>query len=344
MTTRLTRRSLLGVTALSLTGILAACGRESAPPAVETGPSLASPTPVLDDTRFQGILEQLVEALGAADEARDASLLPPRVTGSAAEFRQATYELIAKVEEHASALQRPSATLVVPVASTNEDFPRYALALVNDSNESGLPFFVGLQQADARSDYTSWGWARQAAGVDMPSVPGTGTGAEQVAPDAEGLVMPPAQALAKYAEILSHGHDNMDPEDQVAEDPFQQSVHQEIQTERQQINEGVDYDEVATVHEAYAVKEGEYLALRTAEGGAVVMGTLNSTRTLSVRSGSIAYEEDNLFTRVAGTKEFSTEIVRTYGSTVLLHVPTADSGQKIQPIGAYKVLLSVSGS
>ncbi len=343
MSSMINRRSLLSVGALSLAGILTGCGSESAPPSVDSGPKLAQPAPALDEERFHSILEELHTSLVEADKARDPRKLAPRVSGSAAEFRKATYSLISKVKEHSSALQRPSASLVVPISSTTETFPRHAIALVDDEAEGGLPFFVGLTQKDARSQYTSWGWARQAAGVQMPSVPGSETGAAEVAIDAKDLVLSPKDALKRYADILSHGHAKMDKDDRILEDPFQKSVHKEIQTEREQINKGVKADSVGTVHEGYAVKDGEYLGLRTADGGAMIMGTLTSTRKLTVKSGSIAYEEENLFTKIAGTKEFTKEIVRTYGSTVLLYVPTKDSGQKIQPIGAYKVLLSVSG-
>lgn len=344
MSPLMNRRGFLSVGSLSLAGVLAGCSQESTPPAVDPGPQLAEPTAVIDKPRFQAILEEFSAALQKADKELDVAPLAPRVSGSAAEFRKATYALISKVEGHENSLQRPSSTLVVPVASTNEGFPRHAIALVDDSAEGGLPFFVGLTQKDARSAYTSWGWARQAAGVQMPSVPGAQTGAAEVPIDAKDLVLGPKDALARYAAILSDGHQNADKDDLVLEDPFQKSVHKEIQGERAQINKGVKPDSVGTIHESYAVKDGEYLGLRTADGGAMVMGTLTSSRKLAVRSGSIEYDKENIFTKVAGTKEFTKEIVRTYGSTVLLYIPPKDSGQKIQPIGAYKVLLNVTGS
>lgn len=344
MTHFLNRRSVISAAALTLTGALTGCSEATAPPAVDPGPKLAQPTPALNEKRFQTILDEMSRALQKADKALDAKALAPRVSGSAAQFRTATYLLVSKVKEHSAALQRPSSSLVVPVSSADDGFPRNALALVDDEAEGGLPFFVGLTQKDAHSEYTTWGWARQAAGVQMPSVPGAGTGAEEVPIDAKDLVLSPKDALARYAAILSDGHHNADKDDRILEDPFQKSVHKEIQTERAQINKGVAPNSVGTVHESYSVKQGEYLGLRTAEGGAMVMATLTSTRKLAVKSGSIAYEEENLFTKVAGTKEFKKEILRTYGSTVLLHIPTKDSGQKIQPIGAYKVLLNVTGS
>ena len=153
--TGLSRRSLLGLTALTAAGALTACGSEKKPPKVDPGPKLASPTPELTGTKLGEILTQYAKALEKADAGKNADLLAPRISGSAAEFRRATYAIISKVPEHESALQRPSDKLVVPIASTSEGFPRYALALVDDAANAGeARFFVGLQQKEARSDYT----------------------------------------------------------------------------------------------------------------------------------------------------------------------------------------------
>ena len=345
MTDPISRRHVLGMVAGSASAVfIAGCTREPAPPGVDRGPALAQPTPALKQDRFDIILTEFQEELAAADEARDAALLNSRVSGSAAEFRAATYALIEKYPAHESELTRPSAEATVWIAATSEYFPRHALAFVQDEDPSRLPFFVGFTQASPRAQYTSWGWARQAALVDMPSVPGAATGAQEVAIDANDLLLTPQAALEMYAGLLSHGHHNADPDDLISEDPFQQKVHEDIQTERRRINDGVELDQVATVHERYSVKEGEYLGLRTADGGAIVMATLLSTRRLDVRSGAINYSAPNIVTELTGTMEFRKEVVRTWGTTVLLHIPTKDSGSKIQPIGAFKVLLGVSGS
>ena len=154
----------------------------------------------------------------------------------------------------------------------------------------------------------------------MPTVPSAEAGTTQVDLEQQGLVLTPKEALAKYAAVLTDGHDKADPDDLINEDPFQQSAHAEIQGERAQMNEGVDWDEVASVREEYAVKDGEFLGLATAEGGAVVMGTITSTRRVSVNSGSISYTEDNLYTKLAGTKKFEKELVRTYGTVSYTHL------------------------
>ncbi|GAA4526071.1 hypothetical protein GCM10023160_20130 [Brachybacterium paraconglomeratum] len=342
------RRSLfLGAGTLMASGVLAACTAEPAPPeAPPTGQPQdeATPTPVQTKEQFAAIVPEVNAAVVAADEARDAALLAPRVSGSAVEFRTATYAMIAKAEEWAEDLKVPGAELIVPMTSVTAEFPRVAIALVQDSVEKdGVPYFMALQQADAKTPYTAWGWAQQAVGIEMPMVADELVGAEQVTADTEGLVMTPAEALALYATVLTDG-DAADPDDLLAPNPFQTGTHERIQTERSELNAGVEWDEAATVREAYTVKDGELAGLRTDEGGAIVMGTLMSTRKVSIKDGAtMRYAEDNKYTKVIGKKEFTSEYIREYGTHVALYIPSQDAGGQVQPIGATQTALNASG-
>lgn len=347
MTSRpLARRSLFaGSGALLVGGVLSACASEpEAPPAPPAGPEIAEPTPAQTTEQLDAVVAENSTAVTAADEARDPAQLAPRVIGSAVEFRTATYALIAKAEEWTAQLTVPGAALVVPMSTTGTDFPRTAIGLVENSAADGVPFFLALQQADARSPYTTWGWAQQAVDVAMPTVADAAVGSEAVAIDAADLVMTPAEALALYATVLTDG-DAKDPEDQLAVDPFITSRHSEIQEERKALNAGVEWDEGATIRETYAVREDEFAGLRTDDGGALVMGTLTSTRKVTIKDGAtMRYAEDNAYTKVVGTREFTKEFVRTFGTHVALYIPSAEAGGQVQPVGATLTALTATGS
>src|SRR5699024_11681507 len=100
-------------------------------------------------------------------------------------FVTATDEMVEKAERCAEELRVPGEELLVPLTSVSAEFPRVAIALVEAAQEEGVPYFVALQQEDAKSPYTTWGWAQQAVGVDMPMVPDAAVGSEQVTPDSE---------------------------------------------------------------------------------------------------------------------------------------------------------------
>ena len=338
------RGLLLGAGGLLTTGLLAACGSEpEPPPAPPTGKQLAEPTPVQTTEQLEAIVPEVSAAIVKADEKKDAKLLAPRVTGSAAEFRKAVYALIEKDPEWEEELLVPGEKVLVPMSSVTDEFPRVAIALVEDSAKDGVPYFMALTQKDARSDYTAWGWAQQAVGVDMPTVPSVVVGSEALAADADGLLMTPKKALALYAKVLSDGS-KADPDDQLAENPFQTGTHERIQAERKELNKGVERDEAATIKETYTVREKEFAGLRTEDGGAIVMGTLDSSRKVAIKDGAtMRYAEDNKYTKVIGSREFTEEYVRVYGTHVALYIPSKDAGGKIQPIGATQTALDATG-
>lgn len=339
----LERRRILrggGLAASAL--LLAACGEEIAPPKVPTGPTApATPTPVATAEQMAAVVADVNAHVMAADQARDVTKLAPRVVGSAAEIRTRSYEILAKIPELAPAVPTPAATMLVPVVPTSGALPRTAIVVVADSADENAHFFMPLQLTDPRSVYSTWGWARQLAGVEMPSVANDKTGADAVAPDAGGLVLTPQDALARYAATLTSG-DGADPDDLIAPDAFQQEVQKNLADERAKLNPNVPPDSLATISEEYTVVPGEFAAVRSADGGAIVMGSMRSSRRIALVNGAtLTTKEDEL--RLAGSRTFTKEIVRDYAETVALFIPTADSGKKIQPIAASKLLLGAHG-
>lgn len=147
------RKLVLGTPVVLAGGLLAACASDPepppAPPTGEVDPEQSAPVATVD--LFETLVTEIHEAVVTADEEHDAELLAPRVTGSAAEFRTAAYAMIAEAEEWAEELKVPSDQLTVPLTSTGREFPRTAIALVEDSVEDGVPYFMALQQADARA-------------------------------------------------------------------------------------------------------------------------------------------------------------------------------------------------
>src|SRR5699024_7103304 len=77
-------------------------------------------------------------AVSAADEDLDPEELSPRVSGSAVDFRTAAYEMIEQAEEWAEELRVPGEELLRPLTSVSAEFPRVAIALVEDGQEAGV--------------------------------------------------------------------------------------------------------------------------------------------------------------------------------------------------------------
>ncbi|MCS6710906.1 hypothetical protein JSY14_02305 [Brachybacterium sp. EF45031] len=349
------RRTLLAGTGfLTLSGVLAACApSEDTPPAASSGASDGTPTPNLRPEQIERVVGEIVATVAEADKAKDAAALAPRVTGSAAAFRTAAYAAQKAEPELASQiagqLVPPSSAVFAAVPTLGTGFPRSSVVLTGDASDQPLTF-LQITQEDARAPYTTWGWAVQMPGVPMPRIAPEGAGAEAVPPDADDLLMTPTQALAHYAKVLSDGA-AADPRKQLAADPYLTAMHKGIQDERAQLNRGVEQDQVATIREVYTPVGTEQAAVRTTDGGAIVMGTFTSVRRLAVKPGAtvggftVEGGAPSLPAALTGRTEFTREFVRDYGTTVALHVPPRSaSGGKIQPIAALRHFLRSSGS
>lgn len=337
------RQVLTGAGVIALAGALAGCAEEEPPPPVPTGPEAEGPTPVTTTAQMDSFVGAIHKALTKADEDRDADELEPRITGPAARYRKEIYRNIGKDEDHKDFLVRPGTETLVPITTSEGDFPRYGIALVAAEDEDAPPYFMILRQHTAQDPYVTWAWAQQHAGVDMPEVPPAEVGAERVRYATKGLLMEPRKAMELYGKVLTDGG-GADEKDRIAEDPFRSSIHDQLQTEREELNEGVERDEVGTVKEVYEPDKYHVAGLRTDDGGAIVLGVYKSSRKIEVQDGAkVSYEEDNLFTSLIGAKEFSTEYVREYGTMVALYIPPEDSDAQIQPIGATRCVRGARG-
>ncbi|WP_058234254.1 hypothetical protein [Devriesea agamarum] len=345
MTARPSRRAL-GIGAISASAlVLAGCGGKDGPPAVNPGPKPV-PTPVVDEQQYTKVVAQTVQALNAADEKRDAALLAPRIVGSAAEFRTATYGIISKFDKWAKELQRFSTTSALRVPTSDGTFPRTVFAFLNAQDPKLPVYIVIFQQKDARSPYTTWGWAPQGAKVPKVGIPNPAVGAAEVPIDAKDLVLSPQDALSTYAEVLGSGLTDQTRAVMI-EDTYISRQWRDIWEDRKTISteEGDGADEVATVIEKYTVHPGEYAGIRTENGGALIAGALRSTRTFTVNRGAkIFYRNPNPITVLAGKQEFRTKLEINSGEIVVLYVPPKEGGAKMQGIGGSKVLLSASGT
>lgn len=341
---RVPRRDALGGAAATLALVLGGCVEEDAPPAVPTGPSgPASPSPQTSTEQVAQIASDVSAHVTAADSARDAALLAPRVIGTALEMRTRTYQNLAASPQLPTTLPTPSEDLQMALVPSGEGFPRTAIAVVTDTADAGVHYFMPLQLADARSGYATWGWARQLGGITIPDALAPEIGAAAVAPsDAEGLLLAPAEALALYAAVLSDG-DGADPSDLVDTDPFIEEMHGGVQAERTMLNPDVPADSLATIHEAYTVQPGELASLRTADGGAFVAGSLRSSRTITLVNGATMTTADPELGLAGTSGAFTQEAVREYGATVVLHVPPTGTGGRIRALAATKALLGSHG-
>ena len=225
MTRRVTARLAAGLAGVAL--LLAGCTGEVPQP--EPDPTATTPFPVLDRDRMERILEEVGETIAEADAELDPELLSGRVTGPALAMRTAEYRLAEASEGERTPTPVSTASQVEAVAATDQ-WPRAVFVISHVPDDANLPLLLVLKQQDARSPYQLWYWTTLLPGVQTPSTAHIDSGSPQLAPDAEGLVLTPAQTLEAYAGLL--GDPSADSAELFTDDPFRTGYTEMIEALR----------------------------------------------------------------------------------------------------------------
>jgi hypothetical protein len=327
------RRGVGALATVMLAAVLAGCAGPLPLPQPAAVPAVAPPA--LTVAQSHNVLSRIGAVLATSDSALDPAELRARLTGPALAIRAAEY-VRAKATAGAkppTSLPMDAQTLVVPDAN---GWPRTQFVVTQQPADLQAPRLLVLTQATARDPYRLWGWARLGPGVEMPATASTTLGSAPLAPDAPGLLVTPAQALVQYADVLAKG-DGSAFASTFPADFFRAAV----ESKRTEYTNSVK--PVATVTETYTPTEDGVYALATADGGAIVVGSLTTETTTSVTQGSIALN-DPFEAALAGRTSVTKRSVRIWTDVVAFYVPSAGSPTKqVKVLAAENSLTAVSG-
>ena len=322
------RRALL--TGALASGVLAACGQ---PDAGSAGPDPAHPAVV--PAQAERVLAAVDTTLDRAFAARNPRLLGARATGPAARTLTARLTVAGKLGRTVPApaplvLRR----LVLPASG---GWPRWFLA-AGEVTGQPTPVVRVLRSLGPREPFGLWGELVLLPGASMPGLASPQTGTPVLAPNgAQGLVLPPAEVLAQYAKALTTTTPGSAPQG-FALDQFREQIAGQLAADRRTLGRIANVD---TVHRPSA--DG-MLALRTADGGALVVAALEQLYKVQVRkpgSGIVTLDTD--LAALAGVPRVGHGLQRTSVELLAFRVPPAGKGQ-VTLVAAAKGDVSAIGS
>lgn len=318
------RRAALGLLLTPI--VVAACGQEEllvTAPRADTGSY-----PVVESGQARSILDAVDRAVAAGVSAKDtAATADARLSGPYLEIRLAQARVAAKRKKKlAAASEVTREALIVP---RSDAWPRFFLAVGRSQNASTYVVRV-LRSDSARDPYGLWAEAMMLPGASLPD---TTQDASALAEDVDGLLLNPKEAIAGFA-----GYLNGEGKGKGAED-FRRSEYSDQLLQRLDADqEGLE--EVATVSSKHVVTDDAPMAMRTDDGGALVIGQLRQTYTVKVKpdSGKVKVRDADLAALAGGKDElqFSESFTRTAVEVVVLHVPAKDSKERIRVVAAEK--------
>jgi hypothetical protein len=341
----ITRRTLLSVAGLTGTSaVLAGCSADifsdaAGPGAPVTANPEPAPSPAVRPEQYQQVLSEVVTTVTEADAAYDAELLATRMDGTAFLTRRGQYFFAS--QSIRSELLAFSDTSLLGLVGNSPVFPRQQIAFVEPpEGVEDVPRLVMMAQADARAAYKAWGVAKQLPGTVTPSVNTAAVGNDLVAPDDTSLLKTPVEALDAYLVVLSDG---LAADPAFADDPFRQTLEETRTADQAALDAGVETPgQVATLTETFTRNPEEFAGFRTVDGGAIVAGSFDSVRAMTVNEGTVRL--DDWAPAMTGLTEFTQHYTEYHGASFALYVPAAGSSEKIQAIAAHRSIYRAEGA
>lgn len=319
--------------------VLTSCAPSLPQPAPGAVPAV--PPAALTVDQADRVREEIGTSLASADAALSAADLAARVSGPALASRAAEYAVSTTTAgaNGLTPLEMDAQTVVLP---STEVWPRTQLVVTEQPDDLSSPRLLVFQQADARSQYTLWGWVRLLPGVKMPATAAPTIGSQPLAADATGLVATPNDVVAHYADVLLNGDASAFAAEFAAPDTYRQGIASGREPYAQIANQTK-----GTFSETYAPVPEQTLVLATADGGALAVSAMTTTSTLNFSGASLPLPPE--LAAVSGGALAPGAALRstlsvTYSDVLAFYIPPTGATTPVQVLGAEHIRTSVTGS
>ena len=251
--------------------VLSACSQ--AVPEVHVDPAPSTPPVMLTVEQDTSILTAIGETLTAASQTLDPAALDARLSGPALTLRTAELT-VASATGSTDAITEIPTEVQSEVLPTTQTWPRTTFAASVRPQNLQTDRLLVTEQAAPRDQYKLWGWIRLFPAVTLPAFPATDIGTEAVAPDDASLLVTPADAVARYMDVLTNG-DASAFAAEFASDPLREQMA--AQREKRSAS-ATEIKGSYTLQ--FAPMDGALQTLRTSNGGALVVGAFTASETL----------------------------------------------------------------
>lgn len=325
------RRILRSAAIVVAAALLAGCSQPLPEPQPDALP--AATPPALSVQQAEGILDDVHASLAAADAQLSAEALAPRVAGPAASFRTAEYKLAAAAgnTEALTTVPPGAQTLILP---TSQTWPRTMMVVTEPPADLTAPLLLTLVQDGPRDPYYLWSWVRLFPGVETPALAQPEVGSAPVEANAADLAVAPADVMAQYVDVVTN-REQSQYAGVFTDDPLRSGIWQTRDAFIGVVGAN------GTLAETYTPHPAGVRALATADGGALVVGTMVSTTSITLVDSTLKIGDQTAVLLGSDTIKASMSI--TWLSVVAFVVPPAGSDAQIQVLGGEHARTQVSG-
>jgi hypothetical protein len=300
--------------------------------------------PAVTVPQMERIMRSIAVSTTEADGALDGQGLTGRFTGPALAARQANYAIRSTLPDHPALPPIPASPLTLTLPQQVAGWPasgRTVLTIATNSDDPTVaPTALVLQQATPRDNYKILYAMSLAPDADVPEVAPASIGAPLISPEFKGLVMPPGQVAAAYADVLLKGDAS---EFATMFDAEGDALREQLgPTGQQAISDALP--PTADVAFSNAVGASPTVALATNDSGALVTVSIEQTEKVTPNDGgTIGFQEGAPGRALSGFTDKSAKgVQRVIGVQLLFYVPGVGSDEKIRLLGWSESLIGAS--
>ena len=313
----------------------AGCAPEPTPVEVEeTGNQVQAPAvvpyPAVTELQFSRIMAKIASAIQAADEELAVNLLADRVSEPTLAARRAAY-IIKRADASLGSLTPILASpirLVLPQQTST--WPRSVFGIIQDEDDLESPSIgVVLSQESPRSDYRLSYAVVLAPQVQIPNLPSASLGSARLAPDSGLIRLSPIDVAANYADVINQGTASAYALDfALATDRLFIQLGPEAAALRQEsFGDTVDVDWETTP------SDNEVVAFATADGGALVMATLQEVEKVTPAQTGASVNASIAVRALTSLSQSTRGFEVISNIQVLWYVPPVGSEEGIRVLG-----------
>jgi len=315
-------------------GLLTGCAEELPTPKPEAPVAAA----VVTQSQERKILDKVAGVVGKVEKSSDADALTARLSGPALDIRE-TQLKVAAARGDKEPLTDLSMQMQQVILPSDQEWPRNSFAITVQPKDLTTPVLMAFEQGTAREQYKLWGWVRLLPGVTMPQFAEADLGSAAVAEDDTSLKTTPKDAIQQYASVLSVDKKSK-YNDNFADDDLRQFFRDYGKLQVNAINKE-ECDGAFKV--GYEPTKSPVKAVRTADGGALVMAAMSSTETITAKEEGCEIGPPTKTTQALWGDADVTNVVKVnYKDMVAMYVPPKGSDSPISLVGYEHVPSSVS--
>lgn len=333
---RSTTRTTAVVATVLATGLLAGCAEELPTPKPEAPVAAA----VVTESQEREILDKVAGVVGKVTKSSEADSLASRLSGPALDIRE-TQLKVAAARGDTEPLTDLTMEMQQVILPSDQEWPRSSFAITVQPKDLTTPVLMAFDQATARDQYKLWGWVRLLPGVTMPQFAEAELGSPAVPADDTSLKATPTDAIKQYASVLTVDKDSKYAGN-FADDDLREFFRDYSKLQVDAINKekcGGDFKV------AYEPTKDPVKAVRTADGGALVMAAMISKETITAKEEGCEIGPPTKTTQALwGDASVSNVVEVNYRDMVAMYVPPKESDDQISLVGYEHVPSSVSNS